>query len=71
MIIRLFLSNNSTFDFDTKNYVTIEAFAEDLATSQAFGKSGGGFIKCGDFIDFYGRHIRYSEIVAFEEVISE
>lgn len=71
MLIRLFLSNNSTFDFVTNKYVTMEGFSEDLVIVQAFGKDGKGFFKFGDFLDFNGMFIRYTDIVAFKEIISD
>lgn len=68
MLIRLFLSNNSTVDFKTSKYITIEGFAEDLAISQTFGKDGHGFDKYGDYLAFNNTFIRRGEIVAFKEI---
>ncbi|EOW9529875.1 hypothetical protein ACO11K_003639 [Bacillus cytotoxicus] len=68
MFIRLFLSNNSTFDFITDKYVTVEGFAEDLAMSQTFDKNGHGFYKYGEYLDFSGMFIKRNDIVAFKQM---
>lgn len=70
MQIRLALRNGTIVEFKSK-YTTVESFSEDLVSiaSSNFTNRGDHMNKWGDFIEFENhKHIRYSDIVWFEEV---
>lgn len=72
MKIRIHLRNSKEIVIPT-SASTMEGFMEEFAsiTSGTFGERAKYMSKCGDFIDFYGSFIRYSDIVMFEEVCVE
>lgn len=69
MKIKIFLSNNSCITFDTHKYVTVDAFAEDLASLKAFGRCSDSLSIVGDYIDLNSHYVHYNSIISFTDEV--